>query len=257
MKHNVQTLSFLIGSFNQMIVTFGENSKTVEFFRTQVNGLVDIGQVSLEDVDLIFSLIGMKNTDSVKWDVAKKKINIFVEVMNKVSSVSDKNVKLYILNEMNLTDEIKGYVKDIYDLNEQPDIKSKVNNTFGSLNRNIERTINNKNEGLWFRLLDIVGDNKRYFATDYYIRVHNKEAVCSCDTMYFYCRLIDLFKEASSESDKVLNMIADNNKYDIVIRKPWNDPCKSGYNYVVDEQLTKLAEKINFTALRMQYFKLK
>lgn len=257
MTHNVQTLSFLIGSFNQMVGTFGENSKTVEFFRTQVNGLVDIGQVSSEDADLIFSLIGMKNTDSVKWDIAKKKINTFVEVMNKVSSVSDKNVKLYILNEMNLTDEIKGYVKDIYDLNEQPDIKSKVNNTFGSLKRNIERTINNRNDSLWFKLLDLASDNKLYSVNDYYIRVHNKEAVCYGDTWHFYCRLIDLFKEASSESDKVLNMIADNNKYDIVIRKPWNDPCKAGYNYVVDEQLTTLAEKINFTALRMQYFKLK
>lgn len=36
-KYNIEILSFLIGSFRDITQSFGQNSKSVEFYKRQVN----------------------------------------------------------------------------------------------------------------------------------------------------------------------------------------------------------------------------
>ena len=99
--YNIKVLSYLIGSYNKMLASFGESSKTVKVFREQVLGLVNIGQVSQTDVNLVFSIIGMANTDSVKFDISKKMISSFILAMNYMETYKDdKNTQYITLKEL-------------------------------------------------------------------------------------------------------------------------------------------------------------
>ena len=88
-KYDLRTISFLISSFRDIITTFGENSKSVEFYKRQVNQLISIGQVSLNDQKFIEELIGMSNTNSVKWDKANEKLMQFIEIVNETNGYND------------------------------------------------------------------------------------------------------------------------------------------------------------------------
>lgn len=39
MQHNLEAISFMIGSFQEVINNFGQNSKSVDFFKHNVEGL--------------------------------------------------------------------------------------------------------------------------------------------------------------------------------------------------------------------------
>lgn len=264
MEYNVQTLGFLIGSFNQMVSTFGESSKTVEFFRNQVMGLVDIGQVNLYDASLVFSLIGMTNTNAVKWDKAKNKIKSFMFGMNKLCSINNRNVQAYVLDELDISDEIKDYIKDIFNLKGIDNINKglKEENNFGVLksvkpinniskNSNVlnQNTTNNKLKNgessleLWKGLLDKA-------TKEHILRVKNPEAVCSCDPYYLYRTVEEL-------NIKFLNVMSNSDSVDIGIKSITDDGCHRSSNFVIDPELNNVIKKINFNDIKYMYEKRK
>ena len=242
MEYNIKTLGFLIGSFNQMVSTFGESSKTVEFFRNQVMGLVDIGQVNLSDASLVFSIIGMTNTNSVKWDKAKNKIKSFMLGMNKLCSISNKNVQAYVLDELNISDEIKEYIKDIFNLKgiDNTNKGLKEENNFGVL-KSVKLT-NNKAKfsgnslDLWKFILSKA-------TNEHNLRVKNPNAVCSGDPYYLYCPVLEL-------KSSFLKVLCNSDSAEIGIKTIHDDGCHRTTNFVVDIELTNVVREINFNEIK-------
>lgn len=112
-EYNISTLSFLIASFNEIIESFGENNKSVAFYKSQVDGMVNIGHVRREEARIIEEVVGMVNTDAIKWATAKQKIGQFIQAMNVVSSADSKNDVALLVKQMVQTNQISDSVADI------------------------------------------------------------------------------------------------------------------------------------------------
>lgn len=74
---NVDQINFLVNSFTELVHNFGENTKTIEYFRNNIDGLVRIGQLHSDEANLIFRIIGMENTNAVKWSITNDKVAQF------------------------------------------------------------------------------------------------------------------------------------------------------------------------------------
>ena len=140
--YNLNQISFLIGSFNNTIHTFGQNSKSVAFFRQQVNSLINIGQVKESSAEFVYKLIGMENTDSVKWNISDEKVSEFINCMNVLFPLSQSgelnsdviiNQYLFSLKAQGImTDKTEKYIRDLYGVHLKDSIKINTNtHTFG------------------------------------------------------------------------------------------------------------------------------
>lgn len=112
-NYNIQTLSFLIASFNEIVDSFGENNKSVAFYKSQVSGMISIGHVKQEEARIIEEVVGMTNTDAVKWATAKQKISQFIQAMNTISNADSKNAVALLINQMAQSKQISENVADI------------------------------------------------------------------------------------------------------------------------------------------------
>ena len=250
-NYNVQTLSFLIGSFNQMKSTFGENSKTVGFFRNQVQGLVEIGQVGLSDAEFVFGLIGMLNTDNVKWEPSNKRVDMFITAMNSLVSVVDNSVKAYILKDMTvkkvITQEICDMIATIFNLRLE-NVYSKKEQNFGVLKKINPTDCNLKSNQVsvktqWDNFVRLCESHHR-------VRVKNLGAVCMHDPTYFY---VDVEKFLSSN---LFDSVIKGAPCDIVYEVANTDPCSCRRIYNVDKVLTDKLHQIDLVALKLNTFKL-
>jgi hypothetical protein len=263
MKHNIQALSFLIGSFRDIVSSFGENSKSVEFYKRQVKGLESIGQISVYDVQLVEELVGMKNTDSVKWDIANKKLKQFINAMNALNEITSEegiNSILYILEKQGEISETVGdLVREVYGVTKKDVLSSRNTSkkSFGTLQYTgaEPNSIKSKDNSRQVcvadnRTSDLVTDtdvnyadyckslfhkmkieiDKKKSATnssaEACIQIKNKEAVCSGDPFYYYLKLYELINDTNEDKhDKILRMLT-------LIVKGW--PYQIGYVYKED-----------------------
>ena len=114
---NVKTLSFLVSTFKQITSTFGQDSKSVEFFRQQVTGLVNIGQVGYTEAQLMFRLLGMVNTNAIKWEQTNKKLEMFITAMNYMIEINSEGRArlLEVLKSKGIVnDAVAQLISDIY-----------------------------------------------------------------------------------------------------------------------------------------------
>ena len=214
-------------------------------------GLVDIGQVNLQDASLVFSLIGMTNTNAVKWDKTKNKIQSFMLGMNKLCSINNKNVQVYVLDELDISDEIKDYIKDIFNLKGIDNINKglKEENNFGVLksvkltnkssnknNANNKAKISGNSLDLWRFILSKA-------TNEHNLRVKNPDAVCSGDPYYLYCPILEL-------KPSFLNVLCNSASTEIVIKTIRDDGCHRNTNFVLDIELTNVVRKINFNEIK-------
>lgn len=175
-RYNINALSYLIGLFKKTCAEMGENAKTVQYFRDIVNGLVNINQLSYNDVDTVYSIIGMKNTNAVKWDKSKEKIDNFINLMQIMESCSTQEERIYRLAlQQGVNDEVKRIVQDIYNLEIKKDFQ--VTSKFGVMeSQPIMVTSRLKHRSLEEFI-------KRY--GDLTIKVQNLDAVCCSDRSYY------------------------------------------------------------------------
>ena len=105
MKNNISMLSFLIGSYNEMIKNFGENDKTNKFFINQLSGLIAIHQVNISDANIICSVIGLKKDNTnFNWENSKKNIQMFIDTMGileKYKDIQTKEMTLFMFYKEN------------------------------------------------------------------------------------------------------------------------------------------------------------
>lgn len=86
--YNLDVIEFLLKSFVDMSNNFGRNSNTVKFFKQQVRDLINIGQVSTRDVDIVYKLTSTQNTDNIQWDTVLERIRYFRTIIKAVESNS-------------------------------------------------------------------------------------------------------------------------------------------------------------------------
>ena len=123
--YNLDVIEFLLKSFVDMSNNFGRNSNTVKFFKQQVRDLINIGQVSTRDVDIVYKLTSTQNTDNIQWDIVLERIRYFRTIIKAVESNSVCRRWEYakkIINDQKITSRIvSSTIESIY---KQLDIKS-------------------------------------------------------------------------------------------------------------------------------------
>lgn len=199
---NIDMLSFLLASFNNVIETFGSNKKSVDFYRGQVENLLAIGQVDNHSVEIINELINYSYvTDDEKWNIELRKIAFFTSVMdiiltNAKNTDSVEGIVLRIENSSETTKEQKkvlGIIRKIFLLKKKvPDeIKMTGESHFGTM----QFSNNNIKGGTVKYILRLAGNNA-------VVRVKNLDAVCSGDPTYYnYTLNKELFNNAKALKD--------------------------------------------------------
>ena len=66
-SYNVTNIQSLIGQFRSHIKTSGKSESTVRKYKEYVRQLIYLGKVQKEEVDYVYRLLGMQNTNVVKW----------------------------------------------------------------------------------------------------------------------------------------------------------------------------------------------
>lgn len=123
-QYNVEAIQFLIASFNSVINAMGKTDKAVVFFKSQVDNLQTVSQIKYPDIDLVYRLLGMKNTNDVKWDITTARLDKFTKAMNYMICCKTPQQRRDCLNQLKDSEAIDStvynYVAEIYGLKEIP-----------------------------------------------------------------------------------------------------------------------------------------
>lgn len=80
--HNIDQVSAMLQLFNNVVEQFGKTSSSVQFFKKQVSQFCKMGQLKSEDADYVYKLLGISNTQAIKWDIQLSRLGRFVNAMN-------------------------------------------------------------------------------------------------------------------------------------------------------------------------------
>lgn len=123
-QYNVETIQFLIASFNSVINAMGKTDKAVAFFKSQVDNLQTVSQIKYPDIDFVYRLLGMKNTNAVKWDITIARLDKFTKAMNYMICCKTPQQRRDCLNQLKDSEAIDStvysYIAEIYGLKEIP-----------------------------------------------------------------------------------------------------------------------------------------
>lgn len=228
MKHNLKTISFMIASFKDITKTFGENNESIDFFKRQVNGLINIGQIENKDAVLVYDIIDKNNKN---WADLKMSFNEYIKVMNKMTKIKNKDTIYYLTTELNnskkISDKTKSLVLETLDIDEkdyQISDKNKDNDTFGTYK--IKQTNSNTLTELE-KFNNIVKNNGNYL-----IRIPNLNAFCSGDIYYYSYKLKNFLPEMKKDNEKGIPLLKALNSHCFQIGTEVNlssgDPCRGG-----------------------------
>lgn len=248
--HDIDTLSFLIASFKDIVQSFGQNSKSVEFYKRQVDGLLNIGQIRQEDADFIEELVGMENTNAVKWDIATQKIEQFIKAMNATYNYEIILGKVMELENLEKAGQISKIAKlfaykawgiDIKDISAIKKKRGIENPGFGSTkSRSINRGIEKDKEQSTGELLKLLIGTSR----DSVIKIRNSEAVCSGDPSFFMCNMLNLL-----DNIVIMRELSKGSEYKIGKEKLSDDICHPTRVIKEDEKLMRIANKIDWKSV--------
>ena len=152
---NIETIKYLVDYFSSAVSLMGKNETTVNLYRSNTYEWIKAGQLGYFEVIVVEQLIGMYNTDSLKWDITNKKLEEFNSVLDQVMPLGFDYVKVIEkLNEM----KSKGCISEavlklfliIYTPNGDSKIKRKQLITVKELNRikkeKLEKELKEKRE---------------------------------------------------------------------------------------------------------------
>lgn len=144
-QYNVEAIQFLIASFNSVIKAMGKTDKAVAFFKSQVDNLQTVSQIKYPDIDFVYRLLGMKNTNAVKWDITTVRLDKFTRAMNYMICCKTPQQRRDCLNQLKDSEAIDStvynYIAEIYGLKEIPkkkldDFKTSEFGRFGQFSAN-------------------------------------------------------------------------------------------------------------------------
>lgn len=163
--YNIEAIQFMVQQFKENVATYGKTKQAVQIFRKQANCLVTGNlnyrtRVQPTDVDFVFRLLGMRKTDSIRWDTTIKRIDQFIYAMNYIIACKNKSERCkglqYMWKTDKITDTVYRYIMELCDLGDAkkiPDVSDysldastdRGYGTFGvSLNNNTEHNVSKR-----------------------------------------------------------------------------------------------------------------
>lgn len=203
---NVKNLSFLIGSYKEMVQNFGFNDKTDQFFIKQMNALSGIAQIDYKDVQIIQQITGI-GTEKTKSERTKS-IESFVHAMN-IMEGSIINLRPTMLFNMyhnkEVNEDLYKIIGKIYGINTSISLdeleEKEANNAFGVLQ---DSKMSSKNNTDLDKFIYFCNKYKK-FGIDKGIRYKNPNCVCSSDPYYISCSFKRLNKDMPAIMHRFLN----------------------------------------------------
>lgn len=154
-QYNIEAIQFLIASFNSVIKAMGKTDKAVAFFKSQVDNLQTVSQIKYPDIDFVYRLLGMKNTNAVKWDITIARLDKFTRAMNYMICCKTPQQRRDCLNQLKDSEAIDStvysYIAEIYGLKEIPkkkldDFKTSEFGRFGQFSTDTKIKNNRKSK---------------------------------------------------------------------------------------------------------------
>lgn len=268
MKNNISMLSFLIGSYNEMVKNFGENDKTNKFFINQLSGLIAIHQVNISDANIICSVIGLKKDNTnFNWENSKKNIQMFIDTMGileKYKDIQTKEMTLFMFYKENkINENIFKTIAKVYDLDIDqylhPIPTNNVSSNFGKLDNNsdvllskITSEVKTTNEfAKWREFL------RKYKKEGFSYYIKNPNAVCSYDKTWYtipFNEIINTINDKNVIDNSLVNYL------NLMIDKPDDfhieerafNGC-SGYTHMTNSKVTKEAQIFDYKKILKEY----
>lgn len=245
MEHNIQAMSFLIGSFRELVNSFGQNNKTVAYFRSNVQGLINIGQINVNDALLVSKLIGMENTDNVKWEISNVKVNMYIQAVNNILQYGNPNkdvisaILINLKSRGEISDEVENLVRETFDIKgKRFNTPNKENPGFGSL----EYKGNKDNS---FTGLEDLGILKQH--SNMSIRVRNSQAVCSCDPSFYTVKIADIFdKKAKVYPERLFEELIKGSEFSVGMEDIDTASCGHSIVYRKSNKVTEYFKDIDW-----------
>lgn len=137
-SYNVNNIQSLIGQFRSIIKTSGKSEPTVRKYKEYVRNLIYLGKVQKEEVDYVYRLLGMQNTNVVKWNITLTRLDSFIKAMNYMVCCTKEQRRecLDKLLESNKVDNtVYRYIAELYRLNlaePKKTLESYKNSKFGT-----------------------------------------------------------------------------------------------------------------------------
>ena len=242
MPYNIQVLSYLIGSFTEMVATFGDTPNTAKCFKNQAVGLVRINQLAQKDLNFVLKLLDIKESNQFDWKKVQQRVTMFNSAMN-IMLNTEASIRPMAAYELKQTKQINAFVYErlceVWEIpkydNVLPTLNPKKDDkgfSFGNLTGMIPTT---DIEGSWTHLIKLYGDK--------YLRIRNPNAVCSGDPLYLQCLVKNI---KNKEAKNILDHIRMGTPFEIVEEKTESDGCHTSHSYTRVAQADELAHSLDF-----------
>jgi len=115
--YNVQAISFLLDSFIDLVESYGQKKETVMYYKQQVNGMIMNNTININDVKFIYDLLGINDTEAVKWDITLRKIDQFLNGVHFINDVENPEQRVQMVNKLvtngNISTNVGSLIKKI------------------------------------------------------------------------------------------------------------------------------------------------
>lgn len=183
MTSRVQLIQYALVLMQDVVTAFGYGEKSVTFYKSQINRMRQLNQITDSDVDVIYTLLNMRESNSIDWAETDKKVRAYTMCINMVdpiiegnSTMTSKAVVHNIINQLKQNNLISADVAEVvlktYGLQSigETDVKH--------MHKGKSDKAKSDKEAQKLSLLDLS-------ETNLVVRIRNPEAVCSGDTAYF------------------------------------------------------------------------
>ena len=269
-KYNLNALSFLIGSLRDIVNNFGANDKSAAFYRSQVNNLINIGQLNDVDARLVEELVDLDHLNH--WNSNQVMLDKFTYCINMVLSNACLNGDIIkadadrILSYIDVSEDTQYNRKSVKlarkvlgvpenKIESKPNWKcstqfgtSKFNQRSIKKDKPVDKPVANKDCMLLEMRKDLANSLMGAIRPDMVVEVRNIRAVCSGDATFFRYKLQDVINE-----EKVLLGIINRFKdgYPVMVGRVIDDGCHitgtsrdEGYSNILIAKLNEYAKLI-------------
>lgn len=116
--YNITTVLFLINSFKDIVDSCGKVNRTVDLYKKQVESMVISKQISVNDMEIVYELLGIMNTSNIKWNVADNKVSQFLSAMNLLLDIRDDSIRNNMINKLvnnkSISDSVANIIRKLY-----------------------------------------------------------------------------------------------------------------------------------------------
>ena len=117
-KYNITTVIFLVNSFKDIVDSYGRVNRTVDLYKRQLEPMIISKQISINDRDIVFELLGIVNTSNIKWNTADNKVSQFLSAMNLLLDITDDSMRNNMINILidnkSISDSVANIIKKLY-----------------------------------------------------------------------------------------------------------------------------------------------